>query len=190
MTPHLAEPTNCAHISTTTFSDYAFSQSLTSLIYTVGRDPLAFRHPIVARMMSHRLRFLSHIMAPLLFLPKYVQPSPSLAPFEIQFRTPRHLVPQMRTTKGLVLREREWTPLVHDLHPRGNKNRMEIAQPLRTGLDLSTQIGLFHTTCECHNRGRVPLHLPLGNLTGDLSRQPLSRHQIQTIFTSMTRTMR
>src|ERR1700679_2648768 len=102
----------------------------------------------------------------------------------------RHLVSQMRTNKGSpVVREREWTPLVYVLPRRSNKYRVGIVQLLRTGLVLSTQIGLFHTTCKCHNRGRVPLHLRIGNLIRGLSRQSPSRHQIQTTFTSMTRTM-
>ena len=176
----------CAYITTLlTTRAITFSQSLTSLIYTVGRDLLAFRHLLVAHMMSHRGRLPSHFLS----RSKHVQPSPSLVLFEIQFWTLRHLVSHLTTNKGsLVVREREWTPQVYVLARRSNKYRMEIAQLLRTRLVLSTQIGLSHTTCKCHNRGRVPQHLRLGNSIRDLSRQPLSKHQIQTIFTSMTRT--
>lgn len=173
----LAESASCAHIFTTLLitRTVTFSQSLTSRIYTVGRDLLAFRHLLVAHMMSHRARLPGHSMLLLLSRPKLDQP-PSLVLFEIQFWTLRHhLVSQMRTNRGSpVVHEWEWTPPGHGLPRRGN--RMETVQLFRTGLVLSTQRGLFHTTCNCPNRGRVPLYLRLGNLIGDLSRQPLLRH--------------
>jgi DNA repair and recombination protein RAD52 len=153
----------CAYIHAIT--DYAchhLSQSSTSLIYTVGRDLLTFRHLLVAHMTSHRARLPSHSMSPVLLRLKYVQPSPGPVLFEIQLWTLRHLMSLPRTNKGsLVVREREWTPLVYVLARQGNKYRTEIVHLPRTGLVLSTQIGLLHTT---------------------------PKHQVQTTYTSTTRT--
>lgn len=113
----------CAYIyHITDYACHLLSQSLTSLIYTVGRDLLAFRHLLVAHMMSHRARLPSHLMSLVLSRPQYVQLSPGPVLFKIQLWTLRHLVSHLGTNKGsLVVRERERTPLVYVLARQGNK---------------------------------------------------------------------
>ncbi|KAH9965177.1 Rad52/22 family double-strand break repair protein-domain-containing protein [Russula dissimulans] len=91
----------CAHTFTTSLTACAFvhSQSLMSLTYTAGKNPLAVYHIQVVLTMSRRQRLPSHSNLSFRFRlsPKHVKPSPSSVLFGMP---PGHFKRCNRTNKG------------------------------------------------------------------------------------------